>query len=164
MNSVVRYIIILAVCMLPLSAWCGEGNVEVKKETPATPLKDPMKDIKKAPGPKVSEIPEVYNDLMKTFAEYYDARKTGNYKKAYDLESSEYRKATSFDLYNERLKGSPETIAVRPLEVKPISEKEVMVRASFGYKLAAIDTVRFIRDHWVKEDNAWRHLPKKEEN
>ena len=32
--------------------------------------------------------------------------KPGNYKKAYDLESSEYRKATSFDLYNERLKGS----------------------------------------------------------
>jgi hypothetical protein len=158
MNSVVRYIIILAVCMLPLSAWCGEGNVGDKKETPATP----WKDVKHAPGPKVSAIPEVYNDLMKTFAEYYDARKTGNYKKAYDLESSEYRKATSFDLYNELLKRSPEIIAVRPLEVKPISEKEVMVRASFGYKLAAVDTVRFIQDHWVKEDNAWRHMPKEE--
>ena len=79
MSSVMKYIIILAVCMLPLSpAWCGEGNVGDKKETPATPLKDPMKDIKHAPGPKENpEIPEVYNDLMKTFAEYYDARKTG---------------------------------------------------------------------------------------
>ncbi|MCJ7484000.1 MAG: hypothetical protein MUO31_13660 [Thermodesulfovibrionales bacterium] len=153
-----RYIIILAVCMLPLSAWGGDGNAEVKKETPATP----WKDVKHAPGPKVSEIPEAYNDLMKTFAEYYDARKTGNYKKAYDLESSDFRKTMSFDLYNERLKSSAEIIAVRPLEVKPISEKEVMVRASFGYKLAAIDTVRFIQDHWVKEDNAWRHMPKEE--
>ena len=158
MSSVVRYIIILAVCMLPLSAWCGEGNVGDKKETPATP----WKDVKHAPGPKVSEIPEAYNDLMKTFAEYYDARKTGNYKKAYDLESSDFRKTMSFDLYNERLKSSAGIIAVRPLEVKPISEKEVMVRASFGYKLAAIDTVRFIQDHWVKEDNAWRHMPKEE--
>jgi hypothetical protein len=158
MSSVVRYIIILAVCMLPLSAWGGDGNAEVKKETPATP----WKDVKHAPGPKVSEIPEVYKDLMKTFADYYDARKTGNYKKAYDLESSDFRKTMSFDLYNERLKSSAGIIAVRPLEVKPISEKEVMVRASFGYKLAAIDTVRFIQDHWVKEDNAWRHMPKEE--
>jgi len=158
MRSVVRYIIILAVCMLPLSAWGGDGNTEVKKETPATP----WKDIKQAPGPKVSEIPEVYNDLMKTFSDYYDARKAGDYKKAYDLESSDFRKTMSFDLYNERLKSSAGIIAVRPLEVKPISEKEVMVRASFGYKLAAIDTVRFIQDHWVKEDNVWRHLPKEE--
>jgi hypothetical protein len=153
-----RYIIILAVCMFPLSAWCGDGNVGDKKETPA----NPWKDIKQAPGPKISEIPEVYNDLKKTFAEYYDARKAGDYKKAYDLESSDFRKTMSFDLYNERLKSSAEIIAVRPLEVKPISEKEVMVRASFGYKLAAIDTVRFFQDYWVKEDNAWRHLPKEE--
>ena len=158
MNFLMRYMLILAVCIMPFSAWGSEGKAEDKKEVPQ-PL---WKDIKKAPGPKVSEIPEKYNDLIKAFSEYYDARKIGNYKKAYDLESSEYRKTTSFDLYNERLKSSAEMIAVRPLEVKPISEKEVMVRASFGYKVAAIDTVRFIQDHWVKEDNAWRHLPKGE--
>ena len=158
MNFIIRCMVIMAVCIIPLSAWCNEEKVVDKKEIPKTP----WKDIKQAPGPKVSEIPEAYNDLVKTFSEYYDARKTGDYKKAYNLESSEYRKATSFDLYNERLKKSAAIIAVRPLEVKPISEKEVMVRASVGYKVAAIDTVRFIQDHWVKEDNAWRHVPKEE--
>ena len=158
MNFIIRCMVIIAVCIIPLSAWGNEGKAEDKKEIPKTS----WEDIKKAPGPKVSEIPEKYNDLIKTFSDYYDARKTGDYKKTYNLESSEYRKATSFDLYNERLKKSVGIIAVRPLEVKPINEKEVMVRASFGYKVAAIDTVRFFQDHWVKEDNAWRHLPKEE--
>ncbi len=77
-------------------------TLEDKKEIP----QPAWKDIKQAPGPKVSEIPEKYNDLVKAFSEYYDAKKTGDYKKAYNMESSEYRKATSFDLYNERLKNS----------------------------------------------------------
>jgi len=158
MNFIIRCMVITAVCIIPLSTWGNEGKVEDKKEIPKTS----WEDIKKAPGPKVSEIPEKYNDLVKTFSEYYDAKKSRDYKKAYNLESSKYRKATSFDLYNERLKKSAEFLAVRPLEVKPINEKEVMVRASFGYKVAAIDTVRFIQDHWVKEDNAWRHQPKEE--
>lgn len=161
MSFILKCLLAIGVILLPFAVWGEEGNVSDKsdkKELTATP----WKDIKKAPGPKIAEVPEIYNDLMKTFAEYYDAKKAGDYKKAYELESIEYRKATSFDLYNERLKKSVDIIAVRPLEVKPISEKEVMVRASFGYKLAAIDTVRFIQDHWVKEDNAWRHLPKEE--
>jgi len=150
--------VIMAVCIIPLSTWGNEGKVEDKKEISQTP----WKDIKHAPGPKVSEIPEVYNDLLKTFSDYYDALKMKDYKKAYNLESNEYKKVTSFDLYNERLKKAVEIIAVRPLEVKPKNEKEVMVRASFGYKAGFIDTVRFIQDQWIKEDGGWKHLHEQE--
>ena len=158
MSSVTKYIIILALCMLPLSAWCGEGNAEVKKETPAAT----WKDIKNVPGPVASDIPEIYTELMKNFKEYWDAMKAKDYKKAYDLESSEHRKMTSFDLYNERLKGAVQIIAVRPLEVKPVNEKEVMVRSSLGYKAGLVDTVRLMHDRWIKEESGWRHLPAKE--
>jgi hypothetical protein len=151
--------VIMVVCIIPLSTWGNEGKADDAKESPITSMK---KDIKKLPGPKVSEIPEKYNDLLRNFSDYYDALKIGDFEKAYNFESGEYRKATSFDLYKERHKNAAAMIAVRPLEVKPINEKEVMVRASFGYKVAAVDTVRFIPDHWVKEDNAWRHLPEEE--
>jgi len=144
---------------MPLVASGSEGKTEQKGETIE---KAPWTDIKKVPGPEFSPIPEKYNDLVKTFSEYWNARKERDYKKSYELESSEYRKSTSFDLYNERLKKAVEIIAVRPLEVKPINEKEVVVRASVGYKAGFIDTVRFFQDQWIKENGSWKHLPEKE--
>jgi hypothetical protein len=152
--------ILIAVFLMVISATGSEGTAQDKHE--AAP-KTIWKDIKKNPGPKVSEIPEAYSDLVKNFSDYWNAQKNRDYKKAYDLESSKYRKSTSFDLYNERLKKAAQIIAVRPLEVKPINEKEVVVRASFGYKAGIIDTVRFIQDNWVKEEIGWRHLPEQEQ-
>ena len=151
--------IVVFLFLMPLAAKGNEEKVGKKDEAVKKPI---GVDIKHAPGPKVSEIPEAYNDLVKSFLDYWNDIKKGEYKKAYDLESSEYRKSTSFDLYNERHKKSALIIAVRPLGVKPINEKEVVVRASIGYKVAAIDTVRLFQDHWVKEGRAWRHLPKEE--
>ncbi len=144
---------------MPFSAMGSEGKTE---QTGEATEKAPWVDIKKAPGPQFEPIPEKYSDLVQTFSEYWKARKELDYKRSYELESNEYRKMTSFDLYNEKLKKSAIIEAVRPLEVKPISEKEVMVRASVGYKAGIIDTVRFFQDQWLKEDGGWKHLPEKE--
>ena len=160
MHYVLRYSIMMVAILflVPLLAWGAEGNLkEEKNVVPA-----PGQDIKKAAKPIVANIPEKFNDLTKTFSEYWSAMKKRDYQKAYELEGSDYKKVTGFDLYKERLKDAVEIIAVRPLEVKPINEKEVMVRASLGFKMGFIDTLRFFDDHWVKEADGWRHLPEEE--
>jgi hypothetical protein len=152
--------LILIVIGLSILFWGLGGNsfADTEKQVPA-PV---WRDIKKAPGPKVVPIPGQYSDLSKAFDEYWEAKKARDFKKAYGMEAGDYRKSTSFDLYKERLKGQVDIIAVRLLEVKPVNEKEVMVRASLGIKAGILDTVKLIHDRWVKEDAGWKHLPEEE--
>jgi hypothetical protein len=126
-------------------------------------------DIKKSAKPIVPEIPEEYKPLVQVFDEYWGAVKEGDYDSAYKLESEDYRKVHAKDpeVYKERFGRSVKLIGIRALGVKKINEKEVIIRASVGFKTAQLDTVRFFADRWIKENDTWRHLPdtkKAEEN
>jgi len=146
--------VILAVCMIPLSAWSSEGDAN--KDQPS-----PWRDIKSSANvkPIVPNIPEKYKELEKVFNAYWSALKDRDFQKAYAMESSEYRKKTSLDLYTHLKDNTVTIIAVRPLEVRPITEeKEVMVRASFSFKAGFLDTVHFISDRWIKETDGWKHV------
>jgi hypothetical protein len=159
MYSMKYVIVIAAVLLVCLPAWGVDSGSQEKQQKA---VKAPWTNIKKSAAPIVANIPEKYSDVSKAFSEYWNAMKERDYKKAYELESSAYRKATSFDLYKERLKRAVLITAVRPLEVKPVNEKEVMVKGSLAFKAGFIDTVRFIHDRWVKEASGWRHEPEEE--
>ncbi len=118
-------------------------------------------DIKKSAKPIVPDIPEEYKPLVQVFDEYWGAIKKGDFDSAYKLESEDYRKVHAKDpeMYKERFGRSVKLLGVRALGVKKINEKEVIIRASVGYKTAQIDTVRFFADRWIKENDTWRHLP-----
>ncbi|NWF75891.1 MAG: hypothetical protein HXY53_04860 [Nitrospirae bacterium] len=118
-------------------------------------------DIKKAAKPIVPEIPEEYKPLVQVFDEYWGAIKKGDYENAYKLESEDYRKVHAKDpeMYKERFGRSVKLLGIRALGVKKINEKEVIIRASVGFKTAQLDTVRFFADRWIKENDTWRHLP-----
>jgi hypothetical protein len=159
MYSMKYVIVIAAVLVVCLPAW-GVESVPQEKQEKA--VKSPWINIKKAATPIVANISEKYSDVSKAFSEYWNAIKERDYKKAYELESSAYRKATSFDLYKERLKRAVLITAIRPLEVKPVNEKEVMVKGSLAFKAGFMDTLRIFHDRWVKEASGWRHEPKEE--
>lgn len=132
---------------------------EIKK--PEHVHKPVWEDIKKAAKPIVPEIPEEYKPLVQVFDEYWGAVKRGDYDSAYKLESEDYRKVHAKDpaVYKERFGRSVQLLGVRALGVKKINEKEVIIRASVGFKTAQLDTVRFFADRWIKESDTWRHLP-----
>jgi hypothetical protein len=115
--------------------------------------------LKKAKGPVAEPIPEKYNDLMNNFKLYWSAFKDRDFEKAYGMESSTFKKKVTLDTYKENHKSAVIVIGMKPLAVKPLNEKEVIVKAGFGYKAGFVDTVRVTEDHWVKEDAGWRHLP-----
>ncbi|HAM51112.1 MAG TPA: hypothetical protein DCP92_10640 [Nitrospiraceae bacterium] len=131
-----------------------------ENEKAVEPPKAPWVDIKSAGKPIEPHIPEKYKDLEEAFNTYWDAIKQRDFKKAYSMESAETKKTMSFDLYDHLHKERPvKIIGVRPLEVRPIKEeKEVMVNASFGFKSGLIDSVNFMKDHWIKEKGKWKHV------
>jgi hypothetical protein len=157
-RSIIIMVFLAAVLLIPLHGFC-QGSEGKQKEAEAP--KSSWGNIKTEAKPIVPNIPEKYKDLVEAFNAYWNAIKERDYKKAYGMESAESREKTSFDLYKllHKQKKPVKIVGVRPLEVRPIEEeKEVMVKASFGFKTGFIDSVNFIKDHWVKEEGAWKHV------
>jgi hypothetical protein len=156
-RSIIIMVFLVTVLLIPSQGFCQGTD---GKEKGAVAPKSPWGDIKTAAKPIVPNIPDKYNDLVEAFNAYWNAIKERDYKKAYGMESAESREKTSFDLYKHLHTQKPvKIVGVRPLEVRPIEEeKEVMVDAGFGFKTGFIDSVNFIKDHWVKEEGAWKHV------
>jgi len=155
-SSILEVILVIGI-LIPLQGF-GQGTDGKEKGTVAP--KSPWKDIKSAAKPIVPDIPDKYKDLVEAFDAYWNAIKEGDYKKAYGMESAESKEKTSFDLYKHlHTQKHVRIVGVRPLGVRSIEEeKEVMVEAGFGFKTGLIDSVNFIKDHWVKQDGAWKHV------
>lgn len=156
MRRIIYSIIFSIFLVAPLQGFSSDGQPAAQAPDDSSII---WKDIKKAAKPIKPNISEEHKDIVEVFNAYWGALKARDYKKAYELEASEHREKTSFDLYEYKRRKAVDIIAVRPLEVKQINEKEVIVRASFGFKTAMIDTVRFIRDRWIKESTGWKHVP-----
>ncbi len=137
---------------------------ETKK--PAHVHKPVWKDIKKSAKPIVPDIPEEYKPMVKVFDKYWGAIMKGDFESAYKLESEDYKKvhAKDPDVYKNRFGRMGKLVGVRALGVKKINEKEVIVRASVGFKAAQLDTVRFFEDRWIKEGDTWRHFPEEKKS
>jgi hypothetical protein len=151
--------IIIAACLfsflfVPINGFC------VKAEEKGLEHHKAHNEIKTMAKPIVPNIPEGYDDLTDTFEKYWGALKTYDFEDAYKLESNDYRERESLDLYLHKHKKAIEIISITALEVKEISEKEVIVKAALGFKAGPIDTVRFIMDGWIKESDGWKHLRK----
>ena len=158
-RSIIIVVFLVTVLLIPSHGFCqGTDGKEKKTDAP----KSPWGNIKTEAKPIVPNIPDKYKDLVEAFNAYWNAIKGRDYKKAYGMESAKSREKTSFDLYKHLHTQKPlNIVGVRPLEVRPIEEeKEVMVKASFGFKTGVIDSVHFIKDHWVKQDGAWKHMYK----
>ena len=127
------------------------------------PLDEPPKQKKITP-----KIGPEYSELVKAFDKYWEALKTNDYKSAYNLESAEFQKTTGFDQYKGGFKHDVRLKNVTALGVKKISEKEVIVSGSMILK-ANMEGPRdifqpFSDDRWVKEGEAWRHVPQTKKN
>jgi hypothetical protein len=151
---------VVTVVLVPLHGIAQETEGKQKEITAPAAPKEPWTDIKTAAKPIEPNIPEKYKDLVEAFNSYWGAIKAKDFKKAYGMESAETRKKMSFDLYQHLHTQRPvKIIGVSALEVRPIKEeKEVMVSAGFGFKAGPIDSVNFIKDHWVKEKGTWKHV------
>lgn len=160
--------------LLPLSIMGGEAQT---KEAEPGKKEFQRFDIKRDVKPIEPNIPEEYKPLIKAYDEYWQAIKDKEYSKAYKLESSEFRKNTKehdyitgiystkeADLPRNLKKPEIQIIAARALEVKKLNEKEVMVKGGLSFKAGMMDTVRFFEDRWIKEDDAWRHVPQEVES
>lgn len=155
MKQITCAIILSLFLIAPLQAFSSNGETG----TQTAEDKSIWQDIKKSAKRIEPNISEKDKDLIAVFNTYWDAVKSKDFKKTYEMETSEHQESISFDLYEYKRRKTVGIIAVRPLEVKHINEKEVIVRASFGFKTAMIDTVRFIQDRWIKESTGWKHVP-----
>jgi hypothetical protein len=152
----ITYVIILSFFLVaPTQGFSSNG------ETGSTAAKEKSlwQDIKTSAKPIKPNITEKDKDIVSAFNQYWGAVKARDFKQTYDMEINEHREKTSFDLYEYKRRKAVNIIAVRPLEVTHINEKEVIVKASLGFKAGMIDTVRFIRDRWIKDSTGWKHVP-----
>lgn len=105
---------------------------------------------------------EKNKNIVKVYEEYWKAITERDFKKAYSMECMDYQKMVSYDLYVERCKKMINIKTVEPVEVKQLSEKEVMVRGLMRYQTDVIDSIRTFEDRWVHEDGTLRHVRDKE--
>ena len=143
---------------------CADGTATKKTNVPTSSVYVDMKHATKKLVPDKKNLAG-HKDVVKSYTEYWDAIKKGDYKKAYSLEDARYRKKVSYDLYAYLMKKKIDIIFVEPLEVKKRNKKEVMVRGILRYRAGMINTARTFDDNWVKEGDTYRHVRdiKKEE-
>lgn len=139
------------VLALPLFAWGADKKpVRVFDSPPKEPI------VVKP------DIPKEYEGLIKIFDEYWDARKKGDFEKAYRFEASDFRKSTGLDAYKGKFGKDVQLVNVRALGVKKTSEKEVMVTGTIILKVLSgpffHDTVKPLNDKWIQEDETWKHI------
>ncbi len=122
-------------------------------------------DIKKAAQVQPDkENLEKNKDVVKAYNDYWKAIVAKNYKKAYGLESADYKKKVSYDAYVNKFKESEKAKDriiikfVQPIEVKQQNEKEVIVRGFLRYKLNAINSIKTFDDRWSKNGDVYSHL------
>ncbi len=155
-----RYLVVTAVLagFVALSSFAYGNETDKHRAFENTP---------KEPAVIKPDIPAEYNDLIKVFDTYWDALKAKDFKRAYDLESSDYRKATDFGQYKGKFGKDVILKNVRALGVTKLNEREVMVRGTvlLNVNLGERNTNSFkiLKDQWVKEDNGWKHV-RREEN
>ncbi len=122
-------------------------------------------DIKKAAQVQPDkENLEKNKDVVKAYNDYWKALVAKDYKKAYALETADYRKKVSYDAYVTKFKESEKAKNrliikfVQPIEVKKQNEKEVIVRGFLRYKLNEIDSIKTFDDRWSKNGDVYSHL------
>ena len=127
--------------------------------------KKPMRVLDSPPSESAvvqPQIPAEYEDLVKTFDEYWNALIKRDYEKAYNFESTEFRKSNSLDAYKGSIGKNVQLITVRALGVQKISEKEVMVTGFTILKIPPISlqqaNLKPLKDKWVKEGESWKHV------
>lgn len=157
---VMRIMIAVFIFFLSLSVYANENK------TDGGDKKSPWFNIKKdVPQVKVN-IPEEYKDLVKVFDEYWTAFKSKRYDAMLSLEVAPFREKTTLERYKAmKESGSAElkVISVRPIQVKKLNEKEVIVEAALAYKIGLADSVKLFKDRWVIEKDGWRHIPSTKE-
>lgn len=156
LRRIVYSIVIVCFVVAPGLVLASNGQLP---ESEKAADQSPWKDIKTGAKPLVPNISEEHKDIVEVFNKYWKAVKERDFKTMYEMEATEEQNKSSFDLYEYKRRKGVDIIAVRPLEVTQINEKEVIVRASFGFKAGIIDTVRFLRDRWIKESTGWKHVP-----
>jgi hypothetical protein len=139
------------VLMLPLFAWSADKQ-------PVRVFDNPPKE----PIVVKPDIPKEYEGLIKIFNEYWEARKKGDFEKAYSFEASDFRKSTGLDAYKGKFGKDVQLVNVRALGVKKTSEKEVMVTGITILKVLSgasiIDTAKPLNDKWIQEGETWKHV------
>ena len=142
------------------------GEPQGKIDKPAVKEDKTWVDVKKAkPVEPDKENLEKNKDIVKVYNEYWKAISEKDYKKAYSMESVDFRKKVSYDLYVEHFKNAFIIKHVQPIKVTHHSEKEVIVRGLMRYQLILatdrMDTIRTFDDKWVREDSILVHIKEK---
>ena len=137
---------VLLSCGIVIGGSSSESNVK-------------QSNIKKAKSIVAEPIPEEYNDVINAFNLYWAAFKDRNFAKTYSMENSTYKKKfTEYSYTDKYAKEGVTVVGMKPLSVKRLNEKEVIVKGGLGYKAGFIDSVRVTEDHWIKEDDGWKHV------
>ncbi len=149
----IRYWLIAIFMLVPIYAYCADAPAEVEKAKP----KPGIKNIK----PQEPNFPEEYKELEKAYRHYWDLFIKNDYEKSYKMESADYRKKNPFDesKYKKILPSNMKLKTVKPLEPKKTNDKEVMVSGYYYYSVGVMKSVKPFMDKWVKEENAWMHVP-----
>ena len=138
-------------------AFGSDAVVEQEKSKVIHTPKPGIKSVKQSEP----NIPEEYKGLEKTFAQYWDLVIKKEFAKAYELESSEYRKSNPYakDKYENLLFQNVKLTAVKAFEVEKTSAKEVVVKGRYYYEMGALKFVRLFSDNWTREGEDWKHIP-----
>jgi len=152
-------LIIAVIILASITAYADEKKTVDEKHSPWLNVKKDVPQVK-------TNIPEEYKDLVKVFDEYWTAFKSKRYDAMYRLEVADFRQKTELERYK-AMKGTGsaelKVISVRPIQVKKLNEKEVIVEAALAYKVGMAESVKLFNDHWVKEKDGWMHLPSEKE-
>lgn len=150
-------LILILLGMFVSHAFCSE---EAAKGEKVQPRHRPQPGIKAA-KPPVPNIPQEYKDLEKIYYDYWGLIVKNEYEKAYDLESSAYKRANPYskEKYENIFPKNKKLTSVLVLNVEKKDEKEVVVKGNYYYEIGALKSVRPFSDRWVMEKGLWKHVP-----
>lgn len=156
MNYLLFILAIILVINIPLHAQTKDDKIKGKTF--------PHADLKQVKGSVKPNIPKEYEELVKAFDAYWEAARKNKYDVAYGMESKEHLKGLSLEQYKAEKKSKPglmtvEITSVTAMQVRKLNEREVIVEAIVGYKAAMVDTVKPLKDRWIKDNEGWKHVP-----
>jgi hypothetical protein len=147
----------LIVLFFASQALCGEAEVGKETQQKKHIPQPGIKSVKQAEP----NIPQEYKELEKMYNQYWGFVMKKEYEKAYEMESSAYKKSNKYakEKYESLLPSNVKMTAVMALNVEKTNEKEVVVKGNYYFAMGALKSVRPFSDKWMKEKAIWKHVP-----